>query len=71
VKLRRFASCCALFSASVLCAQHASVPDGANKEEIYVFRSVRTSRVPPTDYAGVPEPVFPRLCSRIGTFFTR
>jgi hypothetical protein len=50
VNLRRFAGCCALFSASILCARHASVPDGVNKEEIYVIRSVRTSRIPPTDY---------------------
>ena len=48
---KRFAGCCALLlSARVLYAQNASVSEDAKKEEIYVIRSVRTSRIAPTDY---------------------
>src|SRR5262249_17445921 len=35
---------------SVLSAQQVSTAHGSLKEEIYVIRSVRTSRIPPTEY---------------------
>src|SRR5690348_8191088 len=51
VKFELFASCCALlFNAGVLCAQNASASGVAEKEEIYVIRSERISRITPTDY---------------------
>jgi hypothetical protein len=46
-----FAGCCALLlSPGVLCAQNASASGVAEREEIYVIRSERISRITPTDY---------------------
>jgi hypothetical protein len=48
---------------SLLSEQHASTGDGDHKEEIYVIRSVRVSRIAPTEYCaqsktGFPDTVF-------------
>ncbi len=43
--------CCALlFCTSLLSAQGVSTPNGGKREEIYVIRSVRTSRITPSEY---------------------
>ena len=43
--------CCALlFSTSLLATQDVSTPHDGKKEDIYVIRSVRTSRITPTEY---------------------
>jgi hypothetical protein len=53
------ANCCALlFSASVLLAQGIAAPNDDKKEEIYVMRSVMTSRVAPTEYCAQPRTGF-------------
>jgi hypothetical protein len=51
VKFKLFAGCGALLlNAGVLCAQIASASGVAEREEIYVIRSERISRITPTDY---------------------
>ena len=42
--------CALLFCISLLSAQDATTSSGNPREEIYVIRSVRTSRIAPTEY---------------------
>ena len=42
--------CALLLCTSLLSAQNASSSSGSRREEIYVIRSVRTSRITPTEY---------------------
>ena len=44
--------CALLLGSEVLSAQSRSSPSGDTKEEIYIIRSVRISRVPATEYCG-------------------
>lgn len=51
MKLKRIANCCVvLLGLSAVCGQNASVRNAPEKEEIYILRSVRTSRISPTNY---------------------
>lgn len=53
MKLKCLTSCwVVLLGLSAGWAQNASVANAAKKEEIYVLRSVRTSRISPTTYCG-------------------
>jgi hypothetical protein len=50
--------CAVLFCASLLSAQRASSFHDGQKEQIYVLRSVRTSRVTPTEYCAESRTAF-------------
>jgi hypothetical protein len=71
VKRKLFAGGCALLlSAGVPYAQAPLSPQAEKREEIYVLRSVRISRITPITVPN-PEPAFLQPYSRIDTFFTR
>jgi hypothetical protein len=50
--------CALLLSTSLLAAQDVSTPHDGKKEEIYVIRSVRTSRITPTEYCALSQTGF-------------
>jgi hypothetical protein len=50
--------CALLLSTSLLAAQDVFTPHDGKKEEIYVIRSVRTSRITPTEYCALSQTGF-------------
>src|SRR5215468_3987726 len=50
--------CALMFCISLLSEQDATICSGNHREEIYVIRSVRTSRISPTEYCAQPQTGF-------------
>ena len=60
MKLKCLANCCVvLLGLGAVWAQNASVANASKKEEIYILRSVRTSRISPTTYCAQSRTGFP------------